>query len=105
MLVLISSLSLFRLPRFLSPFFSRAFFLPLFLVALYLRSSSYLGRWIAPDPFPSPTASRPCSPLSRTILVTTLLTPTTPTAVMADYNYGGSEEENAELKKLETELV
>jgi hypothetical protein len=24
---------------------------------------------------------------------------------MADYNYGGSEEENAELKKLETELV
>lgn len=24
---------------------------------------------------------------------------------MADYNFGGSEEENAELKKLETELV
>jgi hypothetical protein len=24
---------------------------------------------------------------------------------MADYNYGGTEEENAELKKLETELV
>jgi pre-mRNA-processing factor 39 len=24
---------------------------------------------------------------------------------MADYNYGGSEEENAELRKLETELV
>lgn len=26
-------------------------------------------------------------------------------ANMADYNYGGSEEENAELKKLEVELV
>ena len=26
-------------------------------------------------------------------------------ADMADYNYGGSEEENAELKKLEAELV
>jgi hypothetical protein len=26
-------------------------------------------------------------------------------AIMADYNYGGSEEENAELRKLETELV
>jgi hypothetical protein len=25
--------------------------------------------------------------------------------VMADYNYGGSEEENAELRKLEAELV
>lgn len=24
---------------------------------------------------------------------------------MADYNYGGSEEENAELRKLEAELV
>jgi hypothetical protein len=24
---------------------------------------------------------------------------------MADYQYGGSEEENAELRKLETELV
>ena len=24
---------------------------------------------------------------------------------MADYNYGGSEEENAELRKLETDLV
>ena len=24
---------------------------------------------------------------------------------MADYNFGGSEEENAELRKLETELV
>lgn len=27
------------------------------------------------------------------------------TATMADYQYGGSEEENAELRKLETELV
>jgi hypothetical protein len=27
------------------------------------------------------------------------------TAAMADYQYGGSEEENAELRKLETELV
>lgn len=27
------------------------------------------------------------------------------TASMADYHYGGSEEENAELKKLETDLV
>lgn len=26
-------------------------------------------------------------------------------AVMADYQYGGSEEENAELRKLEAELV
>lgn len=25
--------------------------------------------------------------------------------IMADYNYGGSEEENAELRKLEAELV
>lgn len=27
------------------------------------------------------------------------------TCIMADYNYGGSEEENAELRKLETDLV
>jgi hypothetical protein len=29
----------------------------------------------------------------------------TPTTTMADYNFGGSEEENAELRKLEVELV
>ena len=32
-------------------------------------------------------------------------TPTAQYCLMADYHYGGSEEENAELRKLETDLV
>jgi hypothetical protein len=72
---------------------------PPFVHLLILLTPSSVQQYLA-APFPSKE-----SPLDCLHFELSLFSFDFPGSSMADYNFGGSEEENAELKKLESELV